>query len=181
MPTTTDPGQLLFGDRDIALAVQRLAGEILARHPNDTPAFVGIERRGVFLARRVAAELSRHKGEIPFGSLDISLYRDDLDGLKKVPELRGSHIPFDVDGASIVLFDDVLFTGRTIRAALEELLDFGRAARIELATLIDRGNRELPIQADYAALTHETRPNEYIRVRMTEQDQEDGIYLCRKD
>jgi pyrimidine operon attenuation protein/uracil phosphoribosyltransferase len=164
----------------MAASLERIAGAIHDREPGKAVHFVGIETRGVFLARRVAAILEPRLGPVPSGSLDISLYRDDLDGLPRVPELRGSSIPFDVDGARIVLFDDVIYTGRTIRAALEELMDFGRPARIELAVVLDRGHREVPIQPDYCAHHHETQAGEYIRVRLRELDGEDAVILAKK-
>ena len=173
--------QVLLDAASIEAAVRRLAREILANHPDAWPAFVGIERRGVPLARRVATAaqaLAPDRGEIAIGSLDISLYRDDLARLATVPQLHGSQIPFDADGASVVLFDDVLYTGRTIRAALEELMDFGRPARVELAVLLDRGCRELPIGADYAGHTHPTEKSEYVRVQLRELDGADAVLLA---
>ncbi len=177
---TTAP-TLLFDAAAVARHVAELAGAIATRHAGGAVVFVGIEKRGVVLARRVAAAVAATLGDVPFGTLDVSLYRDDLRGLKKVPELRGSHIPFDVDGATVVLFDDVLFTGRTIRAALEELMDFGRPARVELAVLLDRGHRQLPIQPDYAPLVLQTAADEHVRVRFAETDGEDAVVLSKKE
>lgn len=173
--------RILLDDAAIGRAVEELAAGIRARHPEGRFYFVGIESRGVFLARRLAAILAADFGERPIGTLDISLYRDDLDGLKHVPQLRGSHIPFDMDGATVILCDDVLYTGRTIRAALEEMMDFGRPAQVELCVLLDRGRRELPIQADYVAARHQTAANEYIRVRLREQDERDAVVLGQKE
>jgi pyrimidine operon attenuation protein/uracil phosphoribosyltransferase len=180
MPVALPPPQIILDAGAMAASLGRMAGAIHDRQPGEAVHFVGIETRGVFLARRVAGILESRLGPIPCGSLDISLYRDDLDGLPKVPELRGSSIPFDVDGARIVLFDDVIYTGRTIRAALEELMDFGRPERIELAVFLDRGHRELPIQPDYCAHRHQTEPDEYIRVRLHELDGEDAVILAKK-
>jgi pyrimidine operon attenuation protein/uracil phosphoribosyltransferase len=176
--------RLLLDAHGIQEAVGRLAAAIAARHPVTWPALIGIERRGVPLARRVAGCLAdRHPGRgLPLvGSLDISLYRDDLAALTTVPHLRGSKIDFDVDGAEVVLFDDVLYTGRTIRAALDELADFGRPGRVELAVLLDRGCRELPIQADFVGLAHPTGPGEYVRVRLEETDGADTATVGKKE
>jgi pyrimidine operon attenuation protein/uracil phosphoribosyltransferase len=184
MPPPVSASQLLLDADGVQAAVGRLAGAVAERHPQRWPLFIGIERRGVPLARRVAAELARcHPGrDRPLvGSLDISLYRDDLAALVTVPQLRGSKIEFDVDGAEVVLFDDVLYTGRTIRAALDELADFGRPARVELAVLLDRGCRELPIQADFVALRHPTAPGDYVRVRFAETDGADAATVGRKE
>jgi pyrimidine operon attenuation protein/uracil phosphoribosyltransferase len=180
MPARSAPPQVLLDAGAIGRLVNGLADAIADRHSRNRVHLVGIEKRGVFLARRVCLLLEDSLAPL-CGSLDISLYRDDLDGLKKVPALRGSSIPFDMDGASIVLFDDVIYTGRTIRAALEELMDFGRPARVELAVLLDRGHRELPIQPDYCGHRHETKSNEYVRVRLQELDGEDSVIVGRKE
>lgn len=184
MPDPVADSQLLLDADGVQAAVGRLADAVADRHPETWPVFIGIERRGVPLARRVAAELARRqpgRGAPPVGSLDISLYRDDLAALVTVPRLRGSQIDFDVDGAGVVLFDDVLYTGRTIRAALDELADFGRPARVELAVLLDRGCRELPIQADFVGLRHSTRPGDYVRVRFAETDGADAVMVGQKE
>ncbi len=181
MPTAVPSPTLLLDADAIAAAVKDLAAHISRRHPEALPAFVGIERRGVVLARRLLDELRATRGEARFGSLDVSLYRDDLAALTKIPQLRGSRLPFDVDGADIILVDDVLYTGRTIRAALEELMDFGRPARVELAVLLDRGCRELPVRADYAGRTIDTQPEDYVRVRLREVDDEEAAWLGHKE
>ncbi len=182
-PPATEP-QLLLDADGIRAAVERLAAAIAARHPKTWPDFIGIERRGVPLARRVAGILGAGhpgRGSPRIGSLDISLYRDDLVALTTVPQLRGSSIEFDVDGADVILFDDVLYTGRTIRAALEELSDFGRPARVELAVLLDRGCRELPIHADHVGLVHHTGPGDYVRVRLLETDGIESATVGKKE
>jgi pyrimidine operon attenuation protein/uracil phosphoribosyltransferase len=185
MPPPAAPDAHLLLDADgVEGAVDRLAEAIAARHPDAWPAFIGIERRGVPLAHRVAARLAhRHPDRAAplVGSLDISLYRDDLAALRTIPQLRGSKIEFDVDGAAVILFDDVLYTGRTIRAALEELTDFGRPARVELAVLLDRGCRELPIEADFVGLVHPTAPGDYVRVRLAETDGTDSATVGQKE
>ena len=132
---------------------------------------VGVRSRGVPLAERLARELRVLLGqEIEVGALDITLYRDDLGHSEHWPVLRGTEIPFDVDGAEVVLVDDVLFTGRTVRAALNAICDLGRPACIRLAVLVDRGHRELPIQPDVVGLTVETNRNEHVRVRLAPVD-----------
>ena len=129
---------------------------------------------------RVLAESSADdRPDIAMGTLDISLYRADLEKLGKIPKALTSDIPFHLDGAHVILFDDVLFTGRTIRAAINSLMDYGRPAGIELAALIDRGCRELPIQADYVGHHHDTTKGDYVRVRLKEFDDEEGIWLLK--
>lgn len=180
MPEEETSPTLLLDAEAIAAAVHALAAQISQRHPEALPTLVGIERRGVVLARRIAEALRPTRGEAVLGSLDVSLYRDDLARLTKIPQLRGSRLMFDVDGAHVVLVDDVLYTGRTIRAALEELMDFGRPARVELAVLLDRGCRELPIQADYAGQARPTQPEDYVRVMLREVDGEEAVWLSRR-
>ncbi|MEM7145961.1 MAG: bifunctional pyr operon transcriptional regulator/uracil phosphoribosyltransferase PyrR [Verrucomicrobiota bacterium] len=170
---------LVLGERDIATKIRRLAIEILEKAGDRDFRFVGIHKRGVTVAERAVAVLKDERPEIPLGSLDISLYRDDLDNLGTNPSLESSDIPFEVDGAHVILFDDVLFTGRTIRAAIDGLMDYGRPSKIELAVLIDRGNRELPIHADYCGHVLDTTRDEYIRVRFEETDGEEGIWLLK--
>jgi pyrimidine operon attenuation protein/uracil phosphoribosyltransferase len=139
---------------------------------------VGVRTRGVPLARRLAAVLGQAAGvEPPVGALDITLYRDDLTTVGPQPVLKGTDIPTSIDGRTVVLVDDVLFTGRTVRAALDELIDFGRPARIELAVLVDRGHRELPIRADYAGRTITTTREEIVQVLLREEDGEDRVVL----
>lgn len=170
---------LILSERDIATKIRRLAFEILERAGDNELCFVGIHKRGVIVAKRVREFIKDEKPGIPLGTFDISLYRDDLDNLGTNPSIESSDIPFEVDGARIILFDDVLFTGRTIRAAIGGLIDYGRPAKIELAALIDRGNRELPIQPDYCGHAVETSKEEYIRVRFREMDGEEGIWLLK--
>ncbi len=171
--------RLVLDENDIAHRVQGLAEQIRERYSERMPCFVGIETRGVTLARRVR-NLLENGGEIPLGTLDISLYRDDLDNLGTMPRLKESDLPFSVDGVSILLFDDVLFTGRTVKAAIDAITDFGRPKRIELAVLIDRGNRELPIQADYVGKELETTREHYVRVRLREVDGSEGVEVLSR-
>jgi pyrimidine operon attenuation protein/uracil phosphoribosyltransferase len=160
----------------------RIGHEILERHPDlKRTVFVGIRTRGVPFAHRLASLLARESGvEPPVGAQDITLYRDDFTTVAAHPILKGTEIPFSIDGKDVVLVDDVLFTGRTIRAALDELIDFGRPARIELAVLVDRGHRELPIRADYVGRTVTTTRDEIVQVHFAEEDGEDTALLLER-
>ncbi len=159
--------------------VSRLAVQISLRNHGDKDlVLVGIKRRGVPLAERVGARLSR-KARIPVGAIDITLYRDDLQMVAETPIVRGSEINFDINGKTLVLVDDVVFTGRTIRAALTELLDFGRPKAIQLAVLVDRGHRELPIQPDFAAKVIKTRRSDLVDIFLKETDGRDEIVITR--
>ncbi len=141
---------------------------------------VGIQRRGVELAQRLAVLLERHEGHpIPQGKLDITLYRDDLQSIGPRPLVGETSLPREIDGHTVVIVDDVLYTGRTIRAALDELADFGRPRRILLCVLVDRGGRELPIQADIVGLTIGTVPGDRVDVLVEERDGEDAVMLVR--
>jgi pyrimidine operon attenuation protein/uracil phosphoribosyltransferase len=144
-------------------------------------AIVGIQSRGVPLAARLAKALRKSTGkQIDVGSLDITLYRDDLSTVGTRPVLKATDIPFSIDARTVILVDDVLYTGRTIRAALDELIDFGRPSRIALAVLIDRGHRELPIQADYIGKTLKTERGDMVDVRLVEIDGKDEVVLVRR-
>ena len=144
-------------------------------------AIVGIQSRGVPLAARLADALRKNtEKRVDVGSLDITLYRDDLSTVGTRPILKATHIPFSIDGRPVILVDDVLYTGRTIRAALDELVDFGRPSRIALAVLIDRGHRELPIQADYVGKTVTTARTDMVDVRLTEIDGKDEVVLVKR-
>jgi len=160
-------------------AVTRVAHEIVERHPDpERLMLVGMRTRGVPLAERLALRIERIDGRrIAVGAIDISLYRDDL-AQRPHARMQPSRIPEDIDGAVIVLVDDVLFTGRSIRAALDALIHYGRPAVIELAVLVDRGHRELPIRADYVGKNIPTRRGDDVRVSLLEADGEDrvGIY-----
>ncbi len=142
------------------------------------PALIGIQRRGVDLARRLQELLREETGKtLPLGTLDITLYRDDWTMKGAKPTVGRTHIPFAVEGKTLVLVDDVLYTGRTIRAALEALVDFGRPGRVQLLVLVDRGLRELPIQADYVGLEIETAPAQRVDVLLRERDGRDEVLL----
>jgi pyrimidine operon attenuation protein/uracil phosphoribosyltransferase len=166
----------------MARTLSRIAHEILERHPDAKHlALVGIRSRGVPLARRIARLVGRAAGTEPaVGALDIALYRDDFTSLAAQPITKGSDILFSIDGRTVVLVDDVLFTGRTVRAALDQLIDFGRPARIELAVLVDRGHRELPIRADYVGRSLATSRDEQVQVWVREEDGRDEVVLVRK-
>ncbi len=160
----------------------RIAHEIVERHADmKGVTLVGVRSRGVPLARRLARLLREATGvEPPVGALDITLYRDDFTTIAAQPVAKGTDIPFSIDGRVVVLVDDVLFTGRTVRAALDELIDFGRPARIELAVVVDRGHRELPIRADYVGKTMTTARDEVVQVLLAEEDGKDGVVLLER-
>ena len=175
--------QILSSD-DIRRAVTRVAHEIAERNEGvGGVVLVGIRRRGVPLAQRVAATLADFEGaRVPVGSLDITLYRDDLSMRGPAPIVHSTSIPIDITGRTVVLVDDVIYTGRTVRAALDALADLGRPARIQLAVLIDRGHRELPIRADFVGKNVPTASDEVIETRLREVDGgDDGVFIVRKD
>jgi len=173
---------VVLSARSLSAAISAMARAIRLDQKDATRiAIVGIQTRGVPLAARLADDLQTSTGKrVDVGSLDITLYRDDLSTVGTRPVLRATQIPFSIDGVTLVLVDDVLYTGRTIRAALDELVDFGRPARIALAVLIDRGHRELPIQADYAGKTIKTKRGDRVDVRLSEIDGKDEVVLVRK-
>lgn len=164
---------------DITLALQRIALQILETNHNvDKLAVVGIHTCGVFLARRVVKAIEAMNGvEVDYGSLDITLYRDDWSLITQNPVVKTTDIAFAVEGKNLVLVDDVVFTGRTIRAAMDAIMDYGRPKSIQLASLVDRGGRELPIQPDYTGLYTTVRANERIRVEMRERDGHDEVVI----
>jgi pyrimidine operon attenuation protein/uracil phosphoribosyltransferase len=164
---------------DVRRALTRIAHEIIERHKGSGDlVLVGIANRGDDLARRLAREIERIEGtRVPVGVLDITLYRDDIGLTPEVPELRETRIPFDPSGKVIVLVDDVLFTGRTIRAALDALIDLGRPRTIQLAVLVDRGHRELPIRADYVGKNVPTGLTDDVRVLLDEVDGRDAVVV----
>jgi pyrimidine operon attenuation protein / uracil phosphoribosyltransferase len=141
-------------------------------------ALIGIQTRGVYLAQRLHKKIKEIEGvDVPTGQVDITLYRDDWTRISINPVIQATEIPFSVDGKKIILVDDVLFTGRTIRCAMDALIDFGRPDRIELAVLVDRGHRELPIQGNYVGKFVETRRSEMVNVMVTEYDGEDKVVI----
>jgi pyrimidine operon attenuation protein/uracil phosphoribosyltransferase len=173
---------IVLDDRKIDRALTRIAHEIFERHGElENLALVGIRTRGVPLALRLQEKLRTIAGrEVPVGVLDITLYRDDLTTVGPQPILKETRIHFPIDGCRIILVDDVLYTGRTIRAALDGLMDFGRPRSIQLAVLVDRGHRELPIRADYAGKNVPTSVEEEVVVSLREEDGQDEVQIIRR-
>ena len=163
---------------DVDRAIRRIAHEILEKNRgSDDLILLGIQTRGVPLAERLARALQEIEGsEVAAGSLDIGLYRDDLDQRPKT-ELGSTNVPVAIEGKTVILVDDVLYTGRTIRAALDALADIGRPSRVQLAVLVDRGHRELPIRPDYIGKNVPTSRGERVSVRLVERDGEDGVVI----
>lgn len=164
-------------------ALSRIAEKILEDHQDLSDAvLVGIRSRGVPLAEELQNRIEKLSGkQRPLGILDITFYRDDLSLVADQPVVKGSHLNFDVAGKKVILVDDVLYTGRTTRAALESVIDYGRPRKIKLVVLIDRGHRELPIQADYVGKYIETAEDEVIEVRVSSVDNEDAVYLTTRE
>ncbi len=180
VPETTSlpaPAHVL-GPEDISRALRRIAHEIVERNRGlDRLILLGIHTRGVPLAARLAKSLTEVEGTpVPHGALDIGMYRDDLDSRPTTP-LGRTEIPEPIDGQTVVLVDDVLYTGRTIRAALDALTDLGRPGTVQLAVLVDRGHRELPIRADYVGKNLPTAPGERVSVRLDEVDAGDAVVI----
>ena len=165
-------GRQIMTAEEIRRATTRISHEIVEKQAGTTGlVLVGIQRRGVPLARRIAASIQEHEGvDVPVGALDITFYRDDLSLVAQQPLVKGTDLPFDLNESTIVLVDDVLYTGRTIRAAMDALVDFGRPRAIRLAVLVDRGHRELPIRADYVGKNLPTKVAEDVQVRLAEVD-----------
>ncbi len=163
--------------------INRLAHEIIERNKGaETIGIVGIRTRGDFLAHRIAEKISQMENvSIPIGSLDITLYRDDLRGKINQPQLKTTDILYDIANKNIILVDDVLFTGRTVRSALNALMDLGRPASIQLAVMVDRGHRQLPIKADFVGKNIPTSYQQQIQVLMNEIDSEDSVYLLEME
>jgi pyrimidine operon attenuation protein / uracil phosphoribosyltransferase len=177
MPTTSR----FLDERAMGRALQRMASEIVERcGGTETLVLVGIQRRGVELAARLAELIEKNEGRaVPLGKLDITLYRDDLQSIGPRPKVGVTDLPREIDDQTVVIVDDVLYTGRTIRAALDELADFGRPRRILLCVLVDRGGRELPIQADIAGAVVTTAPGDRVDVLVRERDGADAVNLVR--
>jgi len=170
---------IILDASDIKRKLTRITHEILEVHKEiDNLTLIGIQTRGVFLAERIKSRIKDIEGiDIPIGKIDITLYRDDWTRISSHPVVKTTNISFSVDKKQIILVDDVLFTGRTIRAAMDALIDFGRPDRIELAVLVDRGYRELPIQANYVGKFVETRRSETVNVMLKEHDGEDKVVI----
>lgn len=172
---------VLLGPDDIRRAIARIAHEIVERDRDLSQlAIIGIRSRGDFLAERLRDAIAANEGvEVPLGMLDITLYRDDLTRVGYAPQVKETRIAFPVDDRVVVLVDDVLFTGRTIRAALDALTDFGRPKAIRLAVLVDRGRRELPIRADFVGKNVPTAASDDVRVHLAEIDGRDEVELVQ--
>jgi pyrimidine operon attenuation protein/uracil phosphoribosyltransferase len=169
----------IMSPEDVRRAIMRIAHEIVENnHGCQDLVFVGMQTRGVPLAERIAGGIAEFEGEaVPVGALDIGFYRDDLPDIGLDIEIKPSDIPTDIAGKRVVLVDDVLYTGRSIRAALDALIDYGRPERIQLAVLVDRGHRELPIRADYVGKNIPTSRRDDVQVRLQETDGGDGVVL----
>ena len=172
--------KVVLHEEELGRALTRIAHEIAERNPLEpVPAIVGIHRRGAFLAQRLHGLLEGLlDSDIPLGDLDIGFYRDDVASRPDAPILHASHIDFDIAGRTVVVVDDVLFTGRTVRAAIEALFAYGRPDRVQLAVLADRGHRELPIRPDYVGKNLPTARAEHVRVRVRELDGVDEVAIA---
>ena len=177
------PGHELMDEAAMSRALIRISHEIVERNDGlDDVAIIGIQKRGVPLAMRIRKLLEEIEGiKVPMGILDITFYRDDLSMLSAHPVVNGTDIPFDVNGKKIILVDDVLYTGRTTRAAIENIFDMGRPANIQLAILIDRGHRQLPFRADYVGKNVPTAITEHIDVEVKEVDGTDRVILLKEE
>lgn len=175
-------GEQLMNAEELAASLAAMTNSLAAMISNpEEVAIVGIRTRGAFIAQRIHKILAlEHEWDLPVGVLDITLYRDDLSQLASFPLVRKTQLDFDVSGKLILLIDDVLYTGRTIRSAIDEIIDFGRPKAIRLAVLVDRGGREYPIQPDYAAQTIESHADQVVKVSLNEVDGEDRVTLAQR-
>ncbi|MDD5672338.1 MAG: bifunctional pyr operon transcriptional regulator/uracil phosphoribosyltransferase PyrR [Candidatus Omnitrophica bacterium] len=173
----------VLDEQEIQRALVRVAHEILERnHGTENIVIVGIRTRGVYLAERLQKQIQEvEHAEVALGTLDITLYRDDLGEIGSNPSVKETHLPFDINDKIVILVDDVLYTGRTVRAALDALIDFGRPKSIQLAVLVDRGHRELPIKADYVGKNIPTSQSEEVVLRLKEKDGCDEAVLIEKE
>jgi pyrimidine operon attenuation protein/uracil phosphoribosyltransferase len=172
--------QLMIAD-EVQSTLNRMAHEVIERNAGRQVVLVGIHRRGVPMAQRMAAAIAAVAEREPaLGVLDINLYRDDLTRVAFQPVVRKTDVPPDIDDKDVILIDDVLYTGRTVRAALDALCDFGRMRSIQLAVMIDRGHRELPIEANFIGKRISTKGSEIVEVKLREIDGEDAIYVMEK-
>ena len=172
----------ILNENDIERILKRISHEIIERNKGSKNlVFIGIQKRGVPLAERIAKNIEElEKNDLKIGRLDITFYRDDV-GSKIKPVIEITDIPFEIDDKDIILVDDVLFTGRTIRASLDAIIDFGRPKTIQLVVLVDRGHRELPIRADYVGKNIPTSRDEFVEVRLKEIDRVDMVKICEKE
>ena len=175
----TAPKATILSSDEIRRALTRIAHEIIERNKGaENLAIIGVHTRGIPLAERLASKLSELEGvEVPRGMLDITLYRDDLSEVARQPIIRETQVPFDLADRRVILVDDVLYTGRTVRAALDALIDLGRPEGIQLAVLVARGHRELPIRADYVGKNLPTAKHEVVKVKLQETDGTDIVEL----
>ena len=183
MAKNLTPKTTILDAKQMARVIRRMAGEIAERHHGDLSSLllVGIRTRGVPLAEKIAAEIERLEAvKLPVGVLDITLYRDDLSTVGAQPLVKGTHLPGPIDDRVVILCDDVLYTGRTVRAALDELIDFGRPLIVQLAVLIDRGHRELPIQADFVGKKVPTSQSEIIEVSFLSTDDTEQVRILER-
>ena len=175
--------KMLINSDEMQAIIERITFQIIEKTIDyENTYIVGIRRRGEYIANRIIDSFKRHnKQPLKYGVLDITLYRDDLSEIANLPEVKTSNIGFDVNGKTIILVDDVLFTGRTIRSAIDALLDYGRPAKIMLAVIVDRGHKELPIHADFTGKVIPTRKSEVIHVKVTEIDNVDADCVTISD
>lgn len=172
----------IMDEQQIERALSRIAHEIVEKNGPDNVALVGIRTRGVPLTETLARRIEEYEGvQVPVGSVDVTLYRDDLSQIAANPVVQATELPFDMDGYHVVLVDDVLFTGRTVRAAMDVLMDFGRPRSIQLAVLIDRGHRELPVRADFVGKNVPTSRREVIKVQCADIDGVDKVDIYEAD
>jgi len=178
----TNKSILVMDAGAIQRALRRIAHEIIERNPDlNQIILAGIPSRGNEIARRIAETISTiEKAHIAVGTIDVAMHRDDVGTRTELPVVRASDLPLPLETKTVVIVDDVLFTGRTVRAAMDAITSFGRPARIQLAVLIDRGHRELPIRADYVGKNLPTAPDEKVRLRLGEEDSEEGVWLVKE-
>ena len=180
--TNSDKSILVMDAAAIQRALRRIAHEIIERNPDlNRIILAGIPSRGNEIARRIAGTISTiEKAAIAVGTIDVAMHRDDVGTRTELPVVRASDLPLPLETKTIIIVDDVLFTGRTVRAAMDAITSFGRPARIQLAVLIDRGHRELPIRADYVGKNLPTAPGEKVRLRLGEEGSEEGVWLVKE-
>jgi len=180
--TNSDKSILVMDGAAIQRALRRIAHEIIERNPDlGRIILAGIPSRGNEIARRIAETVSTiEKAAIAVGTIDVAMHRDDVGTRTELPVVRASDLPLPLETKTVIIVDDVLFTGRTVRAAMDAITSFGRPARIQLAVLIDRGHRELPIRADYVGKNLPTAPNEKVRLRLGEESSEEGVWLVKE-
>jgi pyrimidine operon attenuation protein/uracil phosphoribosyltransferase len=179
--TNSDKSILVMDAAAIQRALRRIAHEIVERNPDlNQIILAGIPSRGNEIGRRIAETISTiEKAPIAVGTIDVAMHRDDVGTRTELPVVRASDLPLPLETKTVIIVDDVLFTGRTVRAAMDAITSFGRPARIQLAVLIDRGHRELPIRADYVGKNLPTAPDEKVRLRLGEEGSEEGVWLVK--